>query len=164
MLVPCWKWPTVSRIRSAFASDFTGYFAATRPDRGSFMDDNVLFSTVLPICTITFLQFPMLPASRAPNKEIYRSGTVFHKNLIRWPHTGDIRHEALRSNGQQKLVPNRLMGRSFQGPQQLARTLEFHLASGCGKSHVAADGQQLCTQLSITAALGGRPRGQPDGH
>ncbi len=82
-------------MRSAFASDFTGYFAATLPDRDSFMDGNVPFPDVLPIRTITFLQsFYMLSAFCSLNKDRRSIWNAIPEKSIQRPHAGDICHVA----------------------------------------------------------------------
>jgi len=61
-------------MRSAFARDFTGYFAATPPDRACFVDGSVPFAAGLLMRAISFLQplyTDMLSAFGPPNKKMW---------------------------------------------------------------------------------------------
>ena len=64
MLVPCGKRPTASRMRSAFASDLTGYLAGTVPDRDSFREDNAQ----LKYEDYVLISDLIIPASKTANK------------------------------------------------------------------------------------------------
>ena len=137
MLVPCWKRPTASRMRSALAKDLTGYLAGTLPGFGS----RVAGTALLP-CGMERLLI-LAPLNRGR-----QFGMVFQVRLARgW--------RELRFCGC-------FASWSHQVLEQAARCCELRPGAVGHEAHIRTDSEQVRAQLCIAVKLCGGPGRQSD--